>query len=384
MFGQSRRSRFQKSKVTPQQRNKLSRIFETLEDRRMLANFAVTTTADRLLDTAVVTLAHRAGADGKLSLREAIYLSNINPGPDTVTLKANSTYKITVAGGDEDGDATGDFDVLDNLTINGKGNNSVVNGNGLDRVFNIPTGYDNVSLTFNYVVVTGGVARSSNLGGGRGGGVFSNSEGNTLTLNHSSVVNNISTSPNGGTGGGIWWFSGDINVIDSHVDRNSAAAGTLGFGGGMHLDQNGTITIKRSTVNGNTALEYGGGITSSANNALIISDSQLNNNHSGDTGGGAVAGSWRLVSITNSTLNGNTTTGVGGAVNLFDSAQLTIAKSKLTGNSAVGDGGAVFASEPLSVIVTGSTFKDNNSTSGARRRNCGHQFDPSDRQRVRS
>src|SRR5262245_51947757 len=115
----------------------LTRAFEALEDRRVLSTLSVTTTMDRPLDTSVVTLAHRAGVDGKLTLREAIYLADISPGPDTVLLKGNSTYKTTVAGGSEDLDVTGDFDIWDNLTIQktGSGSDPVINGNGLDRVF---------------------------------------------------------------------------------------------------------------------------------------------------------------------------------------------------------------------------------------------------------
>ena len=44
-------------------------------------------------------------------------------------------------------------------------------------------------------------------------------------INNASIKNNISTSPGGGFGGGIYNSSGNVNVINSHVDNNSAAAG---------------------------------------------------------------------------------------------------------------------------------------------------------------
>ncbi len=163
MFRGSMRWGFSKHSlaVSRRRRTGFARGFEPLEDRRLLANYNVTTTADVVNPT-----------DGKLSLREAIDLANAHPGPDVIILKAGpQAYKITIDGAGEDNNATGDFDILDDLTIKSAGSGfPTINGNGLDRVFDIPSGYDNLSLTLNHVVVTGGVARHQRLWWRRQGG----------------------------------------------------------------------------------------------------------------------------------------------------------------------------------------------------------------------
>ncbi|NBC17018.1 MAG: hypothetical protein GVY18_06840, partial [Bacteroidetes bacterium] len=59
------------------------------------------------------------GADGVTSLREAICAAN-NDSPRTVTLPAG-TYVLSIPGTEEDGNATGDLDILDDLTLTGAG-----------------------------------------------------------------------------------------------------------------------------------------------------------------------------------------------------------------------------------------------------------------------
>ena len=356
----SNRQAFQKKsfRTTPQRRKHFFRKFEPLEDRRLLAILTVTTTVDELDGG---TLLSPAGADGKLSLREAINVANLNPGPDTILLQAKSTYKITIAGLDEDANQRGDFDVLDNLTIKatGKGWDPIIDGFGLDRVFNIPTGHDGISLTFCHVVITGGIARTP--GSGNGGGVDAESTGNTLSFFNTTVTKNIVTSPNSSAlGGGIYNLAGDINVIESHIDNNQAAAGINGDGGGIYLARSGVITIKKSTVNNNSAYHAGGGIWANSSNAFTVTDSQINNNHAGSSDGGGADVSSQFVTICGSTFNNNTSADQGGGLDVdFGSAGLiTITKSKFINNTATDDGGALFCGE-ASLIICGSTFKDN-------------------------
>ncbi len=345
MFSYSRRGKPSFSKIGRQRRRKLIGTFESLEDRRLLTTFHVTTTAD-LLDP----------ADGKLSLREAIDLANAHPGADTIVLKAGpNAYKITIAGAGEDNNATGDFDILDDLTIKSAGSGfPTIGGNGLDRVLNIPTGFDGVSLTLNHVIVTGGIAH------GNGGGVAGESNDNTLTFINTTIKNNISTSPGGGFGGGVYNESGDVNVLsNSHVNNNSAAAGITGAGGGIFLNNGaGAITIKKSTVNGNSAYGLGGGIGTGAIGDFTVTDSQINNNHAGDNGGGGAAVAVTSATITNSTISGNTTSGIGGGFFEDNGVPITIRNSKFINNSAVRDGGAVWTSDGT-MSISGSTFKDN-------------------------
>src|SRR5256885_9335908 len=83
---------------------------EILEDRLAPAVYDVTTVAD------VVN-----ANDGVLSLREAVLAANASVGiVDAINLPAG-TYTLTLTGAAEDGAATGDLDVWDDLTIQRSG-----------------------------------------------------------------------------------------------------------------------------------------------------------------------------------------------------------------------------------------------------------------------
>ena len=105
------------------------------------ASITVTTTNDEL------------NTDSACSLREAIQAVNTasgvsgcaaGSGNDTILLPAG-TYTLTIAGGNENNNATGDLDIFPTssavprtLTIQGSGaTTTVVDGNQLDRVFHL-------------------------------------------------------------------------------------------------------------------------------------------------------------------------------------------------------------------------------------------------------
>ncbi|MGH8247018.1 MAG: hypothetical protein ACREUU_11385, partial [Gammaproteobacteria bacterium] len=108
-------------------------------------------------------------------LREAIIAANNNPGPDTVTLSA-LIYTLTITMTGENFAATGDLDIIGELTLAGAG--AVIDGGDLDRVFDITSG---ASAQLSNVTIQNGK-------GGNGGGIENDSE--TLTLNNSIVSNN--------------------------------------------------------------------------------------------------------------------------------------------------------------------------------------------------
>ena len=78
-----------------------------------------------------------ADASGNTTLRAAIMEANALAGHQTIALGAG-TYKLTIPGTGEDGAATGDLDVGDDLTIAGvDAVSTIIDGGGLDRVFEI-------------------------------------------------------------------------------------------------------------------------------------------------------------------------------------------------------------------------------------------------------
>ena len=126
-----------------------------LEQRLVLSTFKVNTT----LDTVAVSLQNGKDANGKISLRSAIQAANARGGSNTIVVPSG-TFKLTVAGAGEDASASGDLDITRNVTIKGKNSSStIIDGNNLDRVFQIVTGkvtISNVTIKHGLVIGDGG------------------------------------------------------------------------------------------------------------------------------------------------------------------------------------------------------------------------------------
>ena len=215
------------------------------------ATFVVTKTADTNDGT----------CDADCSLREAIIAANANPGADTITLPAG-TYTLTIAGAGEDGGATGDLDILGDLTINGAGaSTTVVDGGGIDRVFHIVSAF---TVVFNNITIQGGVANLDNGGGllnegtatlnncviggnsapsGNGGGIYND---DVMTISGCTIGENLATS---GDGGGVYDNGVSITITNTWIAANGSPNGD---GGGFYF--NGVAaTISQSTVSDNIA-----------------------------------------------------------------------------------------------------------------------------------
>jgi predicted outer membrane repeat protein len=319
---------------------------ECLEDRTVPATFAVTTTLD-LVDP----------ADGRLSLREAVAEANTLAGADVIILPAG-VYKITRAGPGEDGNLTGDLDVLDSVRFRGAGAGvSIVDAQDLDRVFDVsgtaPSSID--------VVLRGLTIRNGDVTGHGGGVRVGNAD---LVVRDSAVIGNRATGFGGGISNGTLPGSGDVTVIRTAVVRNAAdnGGGLAVFGPGSALTiRHGTIrrniadgsagglaaqtaAIANSTISGNVAGGSGGGITASA---VALTNSTVNGNVAGGSGGGIFA---TTATLTNSTLAGNTTGADGGGIHSTSSATLT--GSTVSGNAAGSEGGGVRATAATLLNVT--------------------------------
>ena len=244
--------------------------------------------------------------DGDCSLREAIQAANTDAavdacvpgsGDDTITLPSG-TYTLTRAGANEDGNATGDLDITDNLTINGAGDaTTFVNGGGLDRVWHVFSG---VVVEINGVTITNG---NNPLGGG----IYN--YGGVLTLINSTVSGN--TAGDTGGGGGIYNNSGTLTLTNSTVSNNSAD-----YGGGIYNYWNtATLTLINSTVSGNTAGDTGGGISNNRG-TLMLTNSTLSGNTARVVGGGGLYNIYGTLTLNNVTIANNVTqTGDGGGIN---------------------------------------------------------------------
>ena len=215
------------------------------------ADVAVTSTAD----------------SGPGSLRDAITSANANPGPDIITIPPGS-YDRTVAGSDEDGNATGDLDIKGDLTIVGTGGAAVttIDAEGLDRVFDIHNG----DVTLQGLTITGATVPGLTTGAGisqHGGstlhlldsvvvantgfsGAGLNAQGGVVDIQRTEFVNNTALSQpgNGSAGGAVTRHGGPMTIVDSTFENNHAVNGNAGA-----LYVQGLTTITNTTFSGNSA-----------------------------------------------------------------------------------------------------------------------------------
>jgi CSLREA domain-containing protein len=232
---------------------------EQLEDRVTPAVFNVNSLADIFNPSA-----------GTMTLRSAIQAANNTPGGNTINLTLPGTYQITIPGAGEDTNATGDFDILPsggNLTIqNTSGGMVVVDGNHLDRIFDINPGNTanpatRMLVTMQGFTIQNGAATDAADPGGPGasGGAIRDQGNASLTLINMVITNNSASADGGGIAmenvhDNVSWI---LTVNNSTISNNHAGDA----GGGIETDGKGTVFINAgSVISGNTAINKGGGI----------------------------------------------------------------------------------------------------------------------------
>src|SRR5262249_49572377 len=169
---------------------------ECLENRLVPATIVVTTTADVVNPN-----------DKLVSLREAITRANATAAPDTILLKAG-VYKITRFGTGENGNARGDFDVTNPLTLIGKGQASTfIDALQRDRLFDV---IGTFNVVFSNMTLRSGFGTDVN-----GAGIHA--------LNANITLNNCLVTGNKGLdGGGLFALNGTVTLNNSTVRRNVA------------------------------------------------------------------------------------------------------------------------------------------------------------------
>ncbi|MEZ4620918.1 MAG: Ig-like domain-containing protein [Caldilineaceae bacterium] len=187
----------------------------------------------------------------------------------------------------DDNNVNGDFDIAaytNNVTILGAVGGTVLDGGGIDRLFDIG---DEAGLELVGVTVQNGKA-------GQGGGIRVGPYA-SLKVIESTIANNGAT-----WGGGINNYIGIVTIENSTVSHNTAssdgggvynygaeltiASSTLSFnqarGGGGIVSTSGTVTLSNSIIAGNAAtsnqghdiLDYDDGYAFSADNSLFGHD----------------------------------------------------------------------------------------------------------------
>ncbi|HKY63504.1 MAG TPA: choice-of-anchor Q domain-containing protein [bacterium] len=280
---------------------------------------------------------------GNCSLREAIQEANFNGGPDSIVFadcgSAECVYLLTLGGIDEDGAETGDLDINDDLVLTGNGRAvTIVDGDNLDRVFDLDPGQLGVAITLNSLTVRHGNAQLGIFFNTGGGILASGSTDSAFVLNDLLITQNVSIVD----GGGLSMFLGTLTINDSTISDNEAQGGN--GGGGLFFGNGENLQVNRCIVEGNRA-GRGGGIVNLSE--LTINDSTIRNNEAtdfedlGHDGGGILA--FNHVTINNSTISGNSTIEDGGGIVTTSTA--TITNSTISGNTAQGNGGGVEPSQ---------------------------------------
>ena len=320
------------------------------------AVLGVTTTADTV--DATPGDGTCADADGACSLRAAVQEANALAGPDTITLDA-ATYALTVTGAAEDLAATGDLDVVGDLTLTGVAGTTIDAGALGDRILDVRAG---ATLRLAGLELTGGTA--ADVPTASGGAVL-----NSAVLEATDVV--IRANQATRAGGGIEATAGSSTRLVRVTLSDNETGPTPGNGGGLHLTGAGTVTVTDSVVTGNTATNEGGGLWNSSAGTMTVSGTEISDNTAAGalatTGGGGIfnqpnadgtAGG--TLTLTGSTISGNAATGAAGSGGgLFNSrGVVTITGTTFEGNSAPRAGGGIEALAGTTSI-TDTDFVDN-------------------------
>jgi VCBS repeat-containing protein/predicted outer membrane repeat protein len=271
----------------------------------------VTTTND-VVDgtvTSIAALIANKGADGRISLREAILAANANADIDEIIL-GTGEYRIQITGTDDTG-LQGDFDILQGVTIRGAGSGTtIINGGSIDRVFDLR---GSASATVIGVTITGG----NTTGDGGGLRVSRNAE---LTLSQTVVSGNSTTKKAGGL-----FNDGTATLTNVSIVGNNAGSD----GGG--ISNSGALDLTNVTIADNTANRGGGLLHDGAGNTLSMTSVTVSSNTATTQGGGVYAG--RDASLLNVTIANNEAGSSGAGIFVHSSASsFTIRNTLLSGN----------------------------------------------------
>lgn len=293
----------------------------------------------------VTTTADAIAADGLCSLREAVIAANTDTatggcpagsGPDAITfskaLPQPVTITLTKNGANEDAANSGDLDLIGTVTITGTAG-LVIDGNGIDRVFEVLLG---ARVTLSQVTLRNGYSSVANDGGGI-------KLAGRLTMSDSLVQAN--------QGGGLSNDGGLLTLTNVQVSDNSG-------GYGIYNKNIGALIVTGGQVSHN----QGGGIYNGNSSTATLNDLSL----IGNTAGGGLSNvgvSLTRLTLSNSVVMSNTATASGGGVfNQGIGATANIFDSRIRGNQATTDGGGIFNNGIMT--LNGSTLDRNQARAG--------------------
>jgi len=267
---------------------------------------------------------------GDLSLREAIGVAAAS-----LETAETITFDPTVFGTAKTITLTlGEVSVDGPVVVNGPGANLVtLSGNSVGRILNT------ASAPAGTVIRLAGMGFAAGRSTINGGAIFANDE-------HMQLVNCVLAGNEAAFGGGaVYVHAGTFEADGCSFVGN---AGNVSGGAVLARWGAGSMTIRRSTVTGNSA-NFGGGLASGV--TFLLESSTVSGNSGGDYpvgyGGGIYLFNWQAPvsgQIVNSTISGNAAFSGGGGIALGGYfGPLTVRNSTITGNTATDNGGGISA-----------------------------------------
>ncbi|MBB6482272.1 NosD domain-containing protein [Spirochaeta isovalerica] len=120
------------------------------------------------------------------------------------------------------------------------------------------------------------------------------------------------------------WNEGEMEIYDSLIENNTGlrlttaevkdATGCTGSGGGIKNEPGGVMTIKDTTIRGNTAMRRGGGVFVSCESQTVIDNCLIEENYASYKGG-AIHVRGDLTLVNTRIVNNDSRTGYGGILN---------------------------------------------------------------------
>ncbi len=272
--------------------------------------------------------------DGACSLREAVTAANADSafngcaagsGVDLILLAAGE-YRLERAGAGEDGNMTGDLDIRSSLTIRGAAADLTrIRGDREDRVFDLRP---SIAAQPIGVVIEGATIRDGNAE--TGGAIFSDT-GVMLSIERSSVVNNVASQ-----GAGVAALGG-LAVTASAFHANSATrGGAIWTGGGAAVLRNVTFDANSSLLSGSAATFNAPATLNNVTLSQNVADSDFD-----DIGDGAIEVN-AAVTISNSIVARNLDLSLGGSAQVNPDCLVGTSGSLLSaGHNLIGNSGTL-------------------------------------------
>jgi hypothetical protein len=196
-----------------------------------------------------------------------------------------------------------DHTIISDYSMEGYNNSLIYNDGGQLTISNSTITNDTGEIynTHGKFIITNSIISYINHNKPNVTGAFNipiyNSTDGLLTINDSTIKNNISSY----NGGGIY-NGGQLTITGSTISGNTTSNGA---GGGIANDEVGTLTIMNSTIAGNMASMSGGGIENLNDTAtMLMSFCTVYGNSASEGAGIAVKAG--IVTISNSIVAGNT------------------------------------------------------------------------------